>query len=332
MTHRRITALAVAVALASGVAGCASAPPPVDPPPAPAVAPPVLDAAQESAILADVGETLAATAEARSAKGLAARLSGPALAIRKSELAVAKTLKKDDYLTELPTSVVSTTTTTEQGWPRSVVAVSEQPELQTERLLVLTQDDARSDYRLWAWARLFPKVVLPPLATVAVGSPQLAPDAEGLLVTPQAAVDAYADVLTKPKKSEHLDELGDDPFREQVAKISALQNKALKAASGKQTMTFTPVPGSVVSIGTVDGGAIVVGEMTVLEVRTAEDGATISPGTDVEKALTKKLDVANEMTISYTTVVALRVPPAGSADKITALGVEHVATGASIPK
>src|SRR5690606_17323530 len=105
----------------------------------------------------------------------------------------------------------------------------------------------------------------------------------------------------------------------------------LKAADGKQTMTFTAVPGAVEAVGTADGGAVVVGEMTVLEVRTAEEGAVLSPGTAIEKALARKLKVKNEMTISYTTVVALYVPPASAGGQVTVLGVEHVATAAGIP-
>ena len=328
--RRRAVALALVLALAP-LAACAPEIPTADPPAVPASAPPVLDAAQEDEILGAVGQTLAATQEARSAGGLDARLAGPALAIRTSELTVAKRLSSDDFVTVLPTEVVSATTPTAQDWPRTVLAVSEQPELQTERLLVLQQPEARANYRLWGWVRLFPKVVLPSFAAAQVGSPTVAPDAEGLVVTPQAAVDQYADLLTKRKKSDFADAFAADPFREQIAQISSLQNKALKAADGKQTMTFTAVPGSLAAIGTVDGGAVVVGELKVLEVRSAEKGAVLSPGTDIEKALAKKLKVKNEMTITYTTVVALRVPPASVGGQVAVLGVEHVATEAGIP-
>ena len=329
-TGRTAAALGVVVAL-TALSACAPEIPTPQPPAAPAAPGPVLDAEQETTILAAIGQTLAQTQEARSADGLEARLSGPALAIRESELKVADRLGSDEYLTALPTEVVSTTTPVDTGWPRTVVAISEQPELQTERLLVLEQEDPRSNYRLWGWVRLFPKVVLPAFASLEVGSQSVAPDAEGLVVTPQTAIDRYADVLTKKSKSEHADAFVADPFREQIAQIAKLQNKALKAADGKQTMTFTPVPGAVESVSTADGGAVVVGELKTLEVRTAEKGAVLSPGTAIEKALAKKLKVKNEMTISYTTVVALYVPPAAADGQVSVLGVEHVATAAGIP-
>lgn len=329
-TIRRAVGTGLAVALMT-LGACAPEIPRPQPPAAPAAPGPVLDEAQERGILEAIGETLTTTQEARSASGLAERLSGPAHAIRESELAVAKRLESDEFVTALPTAVVSATSPIGAGWPRNVMAVSEQPELQTERLLVLEQTDARSNYRLWGWVRLFPELVLPAFAALDVGSVSVAPDADGLLVTPQSAVDRYADLLTKKTKSDHADAFAADTFREQIAQISKLQNKALKAADGKQTMTFTPVPGAVKALGTADGGAVVVGEMTALEVRTAEKGAVLSPATGIEKALARKLKVKNEMTISYTTVVALYVPPAGAGGQVTVLGVEHVATAAGIP-
>jgi len=329
-TGRTAAAIVVAIVL-TALGACAPELPTPQPPPPPAAPGPVLDEDQEAQILDAIGETLATTQEARSAKGLAERLTGPARAIRESELKVADRLESDDYLTALPTEVVSMTSPVESGWPRTIVAISEQPELQTERLLVLEQAEARANYRLWGWVRLFPKVVLPAFASLEVGSLRVAPDAEGLVATPQAAVEQYADVLTKKTRSKHADAFAQDPFREQISQISKLQNKALKAADGKQTMTFTPVPGAVQALSTADGGAVVVGELKTLEVRTAEKGAVLSPGTAIEKALAKKLKVKNEMTISYATVVALYVPPAAADGQVSVLGVEHVATAAGIP-
>ena len=334
MTRTHRTALAAsALALALGLAACAEPLPTPTPAATPVQAPPVLTPEQSAAILASIGETLATTDEARSDKGLKDRLSGPALAIRKVELAVAKATKKDDPLTKLPTTALSMTSPVEQAWPRAALVVSEQPELETERLLVLEQDEARDPWRLWSWVRLFPGVTLPRFAAATVGSGAVGADDDGYLVTASEALERYADVLSKPKKSKHLDLFADDPFRERVAQLSKLQNAALKPADGKQTMTFTAVPGALHAFATVDGGMLVVGELTALEDRVAEKGAKISPVDDVEKHLTKKLKVENSMALTYTTVVAIHVPADGSAaTKLDVLGVEHAATKASIPE
>lgn len=329
---RRATTALVAAATVLGLAACAEPLPTPEPPAAPVQAAPVLTEAQEAAILEAVGETLEVTTEARSSKGLGERLAGPALAIRKVELAVAKATDDDAALTNLPTSALAATTPVAQDWPRTALVVSEQPELETERLLVLDQSEPRAAWKLWAWVRLFPGVTLPQFAAAATGSAEVAPDAEGYLLTPEEALEAYADVLTSPKKSDHLEQVADDVFRTRVAELSKLQNTALKPADGKQTMTFTVVPGELHAIATVDGGVLVVGELTALEDRVAEEGAKISPVDDVEKHLTRKLDVENSMALTYTTVVAIHVPAAGAGDTVTAVGVEHVATKASIPE
>lgn len=334
MTRTLRTAAVVPVlALALGLTACAEPLPTPAPAAPPVQAAPVLTTEQSVAILASIGETLATTDAARSDKGLKDRLSGPARAIRKVELAVASATKKDDPLTKLPTTALSLTTPVAQDWPRSALVVSEQPELETERLLVLEQTAARDPWRLWSWVRLFPGVTLPRFAAATVGSAEVGADDDGYLVTASEALERYADVLSKPKKSEHLDLFSADPFRERVAQLSKLQNAALKPAAGKQTMTFTAVPGALHAFATVDGGMLVVGELTALEDRVAEKGAKISPVDDVEKHLTKKLKVANSMALTYTTVVAIHVPAEGTATTtLDVLGVEHAATKASIPE
>lgn len=334
MTRTTRAALAASVlAIALGLGACAEPLPTPSPAANPVQAPPVLTTEQADRILDSIGETLVTTDEARSDKGLKDRLSGPALTMRKVELAVAKATKSDGPLTKLPTSALSLTAPVEQSWPRSALVVSEQPELETERLLVLEQDDARAPWRLWSWVRLFPGVTLPQFAPAAVGSAEIAADADGYLLTASEALERYADVLSKPKKSKHLDLFGDDLFRERVAALGKLQNDALKPADGKQTMTFTAVPDALHAFATIDGGMLVVGELTALEDRVAEKGAKISPVDDVEKHLTKKLKVENSMALTYTTVVAIQVPAATSdQDKAVVLGVAHGATKASIPE
>lgn len=334
MSAARRTVRAGALALIGAVmlAGCAEPLPTPSPEPAPVMAPPVIDAVQESAILAGVGTVLEETEGELDADALSKRLSGPALTIRKSEIAVAKSLKSTDLMTVIPTEVEGIIVPTTLDWPRTAFAVSVQPELQTQRLLVLQQSSARAQYKLWAWVKLFPQIELKSFATSLTGSPEFAPDAPGLVMTPQEAVTNYADLLNEGKKSDFYEDFAPDRFREEIAKNNKLQNEALKAADGKQTMKFTPVDSAVYALGSVEGGALVVGELSATEDRIAEEGAQLSASTPVEQALTKKLDITNSMTIGFTTVVAIYIPPAGSTEAVTVVGVDHVATSADVPK
>lgn len=311
------------------LAGCAEPLPVPDPAPAPVLAQPVVDVAQEDSILDAVGQALENAAEDPAA--LEGRLSGPALVIRTSELAVAAETDSADLLTALPTEAESVVITTDQDWPRISYAISVQPDLQTQRLLVLEQSSARANYKLWGWVRLFPAIELERFTDASVGSSQVAADSDALVMTPQEAIERYADVLTKGGESDYAEQFPDDVFRQQMAEISRLQNEALAPADGRQTMTFTPVEGSVRAISTANGGALVVGEMTALEDRTAEEGATISPASAVERALLAGKTVENSMSIGYTSTVAIYLPPAGSDDQPAVVGVEHVATSADVP-
>lgn len=334
MTAARRTARASALALTGALmlAGCAEPLPTPSPEAAPVMAPPAIDPSQESAILSDVGDVLATTEDELDADALSKRLSGPALTIRKSEIAVAKATKSTDLMTAIPTEVEGVIVPTTVDWPRTAFAVSVQPELQTQRLLVLQQSSARAKYKLWGWVKLFPEVELKSFATSMTGSPELEPDSAGLVMTPQAAVSNYADLLNKGKKSDFADDFESDPFREAISKNNKLQNEALKAADGKQTMKFTAVKSAVYALGSVEGGALVVGELSAVEDRVAEEGAQLSASTPVEKALTKKLDITNSMSIGFTTIVAIYVPPAGATEPVTVVGVDHVATSADVPK
>lgn len=328
--RRRVVAAGVLLALA--VSGCAGAPPSPQPDPEPAAPQPVLDQERTDYVLASVGSVLEQATATLDPTGLESRLEASALTIRTSQLAVAAATSSTERITLLPVTTQLRAVPTTQTWPRTLVAVTTQPDdLLPPSLLVIEQDSPRANYRLRSWARLFPRVEVPALADPTTGSASLAPDDASLLVPPLDAVARYVDVLNVGDASAFAAQFGTDTFRELIAQQSALQNQALAPAAGSQTMTFSSVPDTVRAVATVGGGALVVGELTALESRTAEAGATISPATDTERALTAGLSITNAVSFGYTDVVAMYVPPAGSAEPIRVLGVEHVATSAAVP-
>ena len=66
---------------------------------------------------------------------------------------------------------------------------------QSKRLLVLKQDSAHQNYKLWGVARLFSGVKMPKFEIASLGSQQGTDKDSGLLMTPKEAVKEYADVL-----------------------------------------------------------------------------------------------------------------------------------------
>ncbi|QJW36202.1 hypothetical protein [Cellulosimicrobium protaetiae] len=307
---------------------CAVPLPTPQPDPTQDPAPPVLTESQETVVLDAVASALAAAGESNDPAQLDGRVTGPALAIRTSQLAVAAARGNADLVTELPTDVQQVVIPTTQTWPRTSYAVSVQPEsLQTPRLSVLEQAGARDAYELWAWVRLLPGVTMPSFADPSIGSEAVAPDDSDLLVTPTDAVAQYADVLNLGGGSGFAGAFEDDSFRTQLADRAQAWTTALEPAAGQYALTFTPNPDEQVrAVRTADGGALVVGAMTSLESMTAEEGAQVPPDLETIKALYGTTAPTNVLKVGYVDVVALYVPPAGSEEKIRVLGNEHVAT------
>lgn len=329
-TRRSVTRTAAVAGVLAGallLAGCASSVPSVAPDPTPSEAVPALTADQMAEVRTAVGATLDEASATNDPTVLPNRLAGPALTLRTSQLAVAAARGNADLVTVLPTDVQQDIITTTNSWPRQAYAVTQQTEdMQSPRLLAYEQTTARDPYKLWAWVRLFPSAQLPAFAGPAVGSESVPMDDPSLLVTPADAVAQYADVLTLGTGSAYAGSFGDDPLRAWVASNASLQMTELAKADGSLTMTFTPVADQARAVRTTDGGAMVMAGLSALETRTVEEGGTIAPGTETEKALFGASPTTNKLNVGYTTMIAMYIPPAGATTGVQVLGMENVAT------
>ncbi|WP_263732663.1 hypothetical protein [Cellulomonas sp. SG140] len=324
---RRAGGLVVMTAvLGSVLAGCAAAPPAPHPQAAPAVPPPVLSLAQTTTVLSDLGKVLTTGDAALDPNALTARVMDPALAMRHAEYLRAQATNGQRPPTALPTSAQAVIEPRTSTWPRTQVVVSVQPDdLQAPRLLVLEQATPREQYRLWGWARLFPGVSMPATATPGAGSPVLSADASGLSLRPDQVMPAYADVLSNGDGSQSAPQFAPDPFRTSVT--SARQTLATNVKDvGNAAETYTPDPAPLTVIGTVDGGALVIGKMTTVSTVSITVGGaklTLSP---VESALAATSEATQSLVRTYTDVLVFRVPPAGSTAQVQLVAAEAVLT------
>lgn len=323
----RVVAARVAALLASTLllAGCATPLPTPTPDPVPAVPPPTLSNDQVRAVLDEVASVLDSGDAALDAEILSARLTGPALTIRGAEYTVNKALEDDIELITVPTSDRTVVVPTTDTWPRSMFVVTEQPEdLQSPRLLVLTQDAPREPYRLWAWSRLLPDRQVPRTFVPEVGSVPVELDAEGLVTSPGEVAELYADVLDKGADSAHAKLFGDDVFRERIELVRTQYEKIAKQAGGKFTELYEPAVEDAVAVSTADGGAIVVVPMTTTTKLTTDD-RELSLG-KAEAALLGKKKVEKNATFTWSSVLTFVIPPEGDTAQITVLAAEHVRT------
>lgn len=324
---RRRAALPVVLAvLGATVAGCAAAPPQPRPEAAPAVPPPVLSVGQTTTVLTDLGKVLAAGDGALDAAALTARVTDPALSMRRAEYVRARATDGQRPPTVLPTSAQAVIEPRTSTWPRTQLVVTVQPDdLQAPRILVLQQATARDPYRLWGWARLFPGVSMPATASPGVGSPVLAADASGLLLRPDQVLPAYADVLSNGDASASASQFVADPFRSSV--VSAREQLAANVKDvGNAAETYTPDPAPLTVIGTVDGGALVVGKLTTVSTASVTVGGAKLSLSPVESALATASDATHSLVRTYTDVLVFRVPPAGSTAQVQLLAAEAVLT------
>lgn len=323
MNARRRLGLALVAVMA--LAGCANPVPEPAPEPVPAQAPPVLDATQSSAVLEQIGEVLATGDSALDATGLEARLSGPALAIRAAEYTRAQATGGQRAPVAIPTQAQTTITPDTTSWPRTQMVVTEQPEdLQAPLLLVLIQESPREDYHLWGWARLGEGVQMPPTAEPEIGSPQLAADDDSLLVAPGEVVGQYADVLTNGDASPYAATFGTNFFRTAIESARAQTVQSLQAVASV-TETVSPEADAVATLGTADGGAIVVGQMTTVTTATLSQGS-ITLNDPLDAAMAGRDSVSQNLVRTWTDVVAFYVPPAGSDSGVQVLAAEHART------
>jgi len=328
--HRRAGVMAAALLPLLVLTGCSTPLPAPDPEPVPAVAPPVVSVAQAQRVLDSVAEVVAAGDAGNDAAVLASRLEGPALAIRTAEYVRTVATAGTRPPTVLPFDEQALLVPETDTWPRTQLVVTEQPaDLQAPRVLVLRQASPREQYKLWGWARLLPSVETPATAAPEEGSPTLPPDAEGLLMTPLDAVARYTDVLANGDASPHVGSFAPDAFRSAIETERAGVVTQLGDAA-TLTQTYAPVSEPVVTLGTVDGGAIVVSEIaTTSTVTLPATGGSITVEPFYSALAGGATTAGTSLTRTFSGVVVMYLPPAGSEAQVQVLAGEQSVTGAS---
>ncbi|MFI2366109.1 hypothetical protein [Promicromonospora sp. NPDC019610] len=321
------TMAVVATVLATGLlAGCAEELP-VPKPEAP-VAAAVVSQSQERKILDKVSGVVEGVTKSSDADSLAARLSGPALAIRETQLKVAAARNDKEPLTDLAMEMQQVILPSDQEWPRTSFAITVQPkDLTTPVLMAFNQSSAREQYKMWGWVRLLPGVTMPQFAEADLGSAAVPANDESLKMTPQSAVEQYASVLTVDKDSKYAGNFADDDLRQFFRDYGKLQVDAINKedCKGAFEVAYEPTKDPVKSVRTADGGALVMAAMISKETITAkEEGCEIGPPTKTTQALWGDADVTNVVEVNYKDMVAMYVPPKDSEDQVSLVGYEHV--------
>lgn len=335
MTHhddtrgRRGARLAAGAAtLALLLAGCGTEVPQPDPEPAATAPLPVLEDARMDRILEEVQTVVDAGDEALDAELLTSRVAGPALAMRQAEYQLAEASDGQSTPTPLTTDRQVEVVAATDEWPRSLFVVSHIPaDANLPLLLVLTQDSARDQYKLWFWTPLLPGAQTPTTARPESGSQPLAPDAGGLLRTPEQTVADYAALLGDPESDTGF---ADDPFREGYREMIEALGATVEVA-GEVNESYDVQDGSVAAMATDDGGALVVGVIEAHHtIAKTVEGSTLEAGGDIALLMGEEPRINGSVTATYLLPVAFTVPPEGSSDPIAVLGAGRVISQVSV--
>ncbi|WP_137844927.1 glycosyl transferase [Microbacterium sp. 2FI] len=289
---------------------------------------PAVTKTQAERILARIATTVAEADEARDPDLAATRLSGAALAARETNYTLRGAIADYAAPAAIPTKPLELVLPQAyDGWPRSVVTVVDDEDSNTSSIMVLTQDDAWSDYKLSYVASLEASTLMPDLAPEYIGAPQVQPDSPFLVMAPEEVAAAYADIINNGEDSEYygMFEAEGDQFRESVAADRQRRLDAFNETGDKTAdLTFSAAVGenAPFAIATVESGAIVA--VNVNETDTAKptnaDAVIILKDSPTVKTLTGADQSATGIETTFSDQLFFYVPGQSSNEKIRLLG------------
>lgn len=207
------------------------------------------------------------------------------------------------------------------------MAVVNDAEDKTANIMLITQADAWSPYKLVYMSSLEAATQMPDLAPVYVGAQQVPPDSSFLLMPPEQIAAAYSDVINKGADSEFYDqfEADGDQFR---ASVTADRENRLAAfnqtAASTGSLSFDSMPGAhePLALATLESGAIVAVSVNEVDtVKPTNADAVIKLDTNpTVRVLAGAEQSATGFTTTFSDQLFFYVPGLGSSEKIRLLG------------
>ena len=279
---------------------------------------PVMDRAQLERILADIELVVSQADENLDRESIEARVDGPALQIRRFAYNLAR--RSEDGVnppTEIKTSPVqlflpSATDT----WPRSVMVVTGEQELQ---MLVLRQESAREQYKLYHYIDLLPGAAFPEVAAETVGANAIREDNRFLFASPLVIPDLVGELLNDGPSAQASLLL--DPDNDYIRDVSAVQ-RGLAETLTNANLNFAHALGdfSLVMLATADGGALV--SLLMVDTYTiipSEPGDAVAISGN-EALLLGSSGSATGIETRYGSMLLFHIPSGGANARITLLG------------
>ncbi|EPD30739.1 hypothetical protein [Gleimia europaea] len=279
---------------------------------------PNLDEVQVSTLISEVEEALVAGDEALDESMLQPRVKDPALAMRAAMYRLTKA--RQDTVAGLDMDETAATVTQSHTWPRAIIAPTKATEDELPQIGFITQDNPRDDYKLTSWVRMFPGESLQTIA-VSEGSPVVAADADGFVLSPQEALTEWTARLDD--KANQPDLFADDEFAKAYKEQLKLNDSL--GENGKVTIAATPAEKPLTAVALVDGSALVAGNISfTVTYERVKENAKIKLGGAIADLMEDPQVHDKPVEVTYLASVALILPPKGSSELIHAIGAERV--------
>ena len=289
---------------------------------------PAVTKAQAERIIARIASSTADADEAMDPTLAANRLDGAVLAERSTNYTLRGALTDYAPPAAIPTKPLEIVLPQAyDDWPRSVMAVVNDEADKTASIMLMTQEDAWSPYKLTYLSSLEAATQMPDLAPVYVGAQQVPPDSSFLVMPPDQLAAAYSDVINNGENSEFYDqfEADGDQFRVSVAadrekRLADFNTTAASTGSlSFDTMAGTHPP---LALATLESGAIVAVNVNEVDtVKPTDADAVIKLDTNpTVKTLAGAEQSATGFTTTFSDQLFFYVPGLGSTEKIRLLG------------
>lgn len=331
-----IPAVAVSALLFTGCSADAwpeLGPTPTPTPTASVIAPegqqaPAVTKAQAERILARIASTVADADEQRDVELAGTRLEGAALATRATNYELRGAIKDFDASSPILTKPLKIVLPQAfDSWPRSFMVVADDQESKTSSIMVLSQADAWSPYKLSYTGSLEASTLMPDLAPAYIGATRVSPESDFLVMAPQDVAAAYSDIINKGEDSEFygMFEAEGDQLRESIAADRASRLKDFnETATNTASMKFSSAPGEhePFALATLESGAIVAVNINETDTvkPTASQAVIKLPKNPSVRALAGAEQSSKGFTATFTDQVFFYVPGQGSSEKIRLLG------------
>lgn len=283
----------------------------------------VLLASQLDRILAQVTEAVAEADAEQDADLLGSRISGHAAETR--ELAYRNhSLADSDLPAPIGSEVLAAVVTSDNEFPRSVVAITSEEETELPQILVLEQAAPRENYELVHVTQMAPGTEFPSYSAEQGGvtSVDTGEDSEIHELFAEIAegvVSADADISDRLAQSSYLEDLHD--YYQDLEESVADTELNLPAPSVHEDLFALELP---------DGNTIVSGSFDqVIQMAPLEDGDTIFLENELVESLieTDWTTFPTEITMGQSITVVI---PADENDDIILLGADDIVSDASI--